>query len=152
MDKDMGNLSSCFRMCSQRLEFKCLNWTSFQILYVGSECPSYLLFYLFELQRVTWFYFDATCLIFCISHFPLHSQGRKDFDLSLSVRYASLPNNAKLEMVKSSSSRTEQEVVIALQVCTTSSFQRSSHWYLSLSHNFLLYAIFLIWIRYCNSP
>ncbi|RUS75236.1 hypothetical protein EGW08_017001, partial [Elysia chlorotica] len=45
-------------------------------------------------------------------------QGRKDFDLSLSVRYASLPNNAKLEMVKSSSSRTEQEVIIALQLAS----------------------------------
>ncbi|KAK3703121.1 hypothetical protein RRG08_002979 [Elysia crispata] len=52
-------------------------------------------------------------------------QGRKEFDLSLSVRYASLPNNAKLEMVKSSSSRTEQEVIIALQLASGERHQES---------------------------
>ncbi|GFS12296.1 tether containing UBX domain for GLUT4 [Elysia marginata] len=52
-------------------------------------------------------------------------QGRKEFDLSLSVRYASLPNNAKLEMVKSPSSRTEQDVVIALQLASGERYQES---------------------------
>lgn len=57
--------------------------------------------------------------------YKLVSQGRKELDLSLSVRYASLPNNAKLELVKSASSRTEQDVVIALQLASGERYQES---------------------------
>ncbi|CAG5129046.1 unnamed protein product, partial [Candidula unifasciata] len=46
----------------------------------------------------------------------VQSQGRKELDLSLSVRYSSLPNNAKLELVKCPSARVEQDVTIALQL------------------------------------
>ncbi|XP_052071429.1 tether containing UBX domain for GLUT4-like [Mytilus californianus] len=42
--------------------------------------------------------------------------GRKTLDVTLSVRFANLPNNCKLELVKSEKSRVEQEVVIALQL------------------------------------
>lgn len=44
------------------------------------------------------------------------SHGRKTLDVTLSVRFANLPNNCKLELVKSEKSRVEQEVVIALQL------------------------------------
>ncbi|KAI8741993.1 tether containing UBX domain for GLUT4, partial [Biomphalaria glabrata] len=43
-------------------------------------------------------------------------QGRKELDLSLSVRFSSLPNNAKLELAKAASARVEQDVKIALQL------------------------------------
>jgi hypothetical protein len=36
--------------------------------------------------------------------------------VTLSVRYANLPNNCKLELIKAEKSRVEQEVVIALQL------------------------------------
>lgn len=36
--------------------------------------------------------------------------------MTLSVRYANLPNNCKLELIKAEKSRVEQEVVIALQL------------------------------------
>lgn len=49
-------------------------------------------------------------VFFCIRH------GRKTLDVTLSVRYANLPNNAKLELVKSEKSREESEVMIALQL------------------------------------
>ncbi|XP_053393564.1 tether containing UBX domain for GLUT4-like [Mercenaria mercenaria] len=42
--------------------------------------------------------------------------GRTTLDLTLSVRYANLPNNAKLELVKAEKSRAETEVLIALQL------------------------------------
>ncbi|XP_012942287.1 tether containing UBX domain for GLUT4 [Aplysia californica] len=42
--------------------------------------------------------------------------GRKELDLSLSVRFSSIPNNAKLELAKSSAARVEQDVTIALQL------------------------------------
>lgn len=42
--------------------------------------------------------------------------GRKALDITLSLRYANLPNNAKLELVKSETSRAEQDVLIALQL------------------------------------
>ncbi|XP_071130006.1 tether containing UBX domain for GLUT4-like isoform X1 [Mytilus edulis] len=42
--------------------------------------------------------------------------GRKTLDVTLSVRFANLPNNCKLELVKAEKSRVEQEVVIALQL------------------------------------
>ena len=44
------------------------------------------------------------------------SQGRKKIDLTLSVRYSNLPNNAKLELVKAERSRAETDVTIALQL------------------------------------
>ena len=37
-------------------------------------------------------------------------------DVTLSIRFANIPNNAKLELVKSESSRAEQDVLIALQL------------------------------------
>lgn len=43
-------------------------------------------------------------------------QGRKAFDLTLSVRYSNLPNNAKLELVKAEKPRAETDVTIALQL------------------------------------
>ncbi|KAH9494855.1 hypothetical protein Btru_015834 [Bulinus truncatus] len=43
-------------------------------------------------------------------------QGKKEIDLSLSIRFSSLPNNAKLELIKATSVRTEQDVTIALQL------------------------------------
>ncbi|CAL1540508.1 unnamed protein product [Lymnaea stagnalis] len=43
-------------------------------------------------------------------------QGRKELDLSLSVRFSSIPNNAKLELSKAASARIEQDVTIALQL------------------------------------
>ncbi|BFZ02586.1 hypothetical protein BsWGS_05624 [Bradybaena similaris] len=46
----------------------------------------------------------------------VQSQGRKELDLSLSVRYSSLPNNAKLDLVKCVSARVQQDVTIALQL------------------------------------
>lgn len=42
--------------------------------------------------------------------------GRKPVDVTLSLRYSNLPNNVKLELVKSESSREEQDVLIALQL------------------------------------
>ncbi|XP_062591287.1 tether containing UBX domain for GLUT4-like [Saccostrea cucullata] len=42
--------------------------------------------------------------------------GRKTVDVTLSIRYSNLPNNVKLELVKSESSRAEQDVLIALQL------------------------------------
>lgn len=45
-----------------------------------------------------------------------HRHGRKPVDVTLSLRYSNLPNNVKLELVKSESSREEQDVLIALQL------------------------------------
>ncbi|XP_022315827.2 tether containing UBX domain for GLUT4-like [Crassostrea virginica] len=42
--------------------------------------------------------------------------GRKPVDVTLSIRYSNLPNNVKLELVKSESSRAEEDVLIALQL------------------------------------
>ncbi|KAL3875966.1 hypothetical protein ACJMK2_033860 [Sinanodonta woodiana] len=42
--------------------------------------------------------------------------GRKDLDTTLSVRYANLPNNAKLELVKSHKIRSESNVLVAVQL------------------------------------
>lgn len=42
--------------------------------------------------------------------------GRKTLDVTLSLRYANLPNNCKLELIKSEKSRIDQEVIIALQL------------------------------------
>ena len=39
-------------------------------------------------------------------------------DVTLSVRFSGLPNNAKLELIKAEKSRAEQDVVIALQLET----------------------------------
>ena len=51
--------------------------------------------------------------------------GRKTLDVTLSVRYANLPNNAKLELVKSEQSREESEVLIALQLENGERLQQS---------------------------
>lgn len=63
------------------------------------------------------------------SHFDnfFDSHGRKDLDLSLSFRYANLPNNAKLELQKLEKSRAEENVGIALQL---KSGQRLQHLFL----------------------
>ncbi|XP_071107777.1 tether containing UBX domain for GLUT4-like [Haliotis cracherodii] len=53
--------------------------------------------------------------------------GRKDLDLSLSFRYANLPNNAKLELQKLEKSRAEENVGIAIQL---ESGQRLQHSFL----------------------
>ena len=45
-----------------------------------------------------------------------YRHGRKTLDVTLSVRYANLPNNCKLELVKSEESRAESDVLIALQL------------------------------------
>ena len=45
-----------------------------------------------------------------------HRHGRTVLDLSLTLRYAGLPNLAKLELVKTEKKRTESHVTIALQV------------------------------------
>jgi len=50
-------------------------------------------------------------------------RGRQCLDLSLSVQFAGLPNLAKLELVKSSKSRTESSVVVALQTADGQRFQ-----------------------------
>ncbi|KAL5018839.1 hypothetical protein ScPMuIL_004561 [Solemya velum] len=42
--------------------------------------------------------------------------GRKILDVTLSIRFAGIPNNVKLELVKSDSSREEKEVMVALQL------------------------------------
>ncbi|KAK3608201.1 hypothetical protein CHS0354_039217 [Potamilus streckersoni] len=42
--------------------------------------------------------------------------GKKDLDTTLSVRYANLPNNAKLELVKSHKIRSESNVLVAVQL------------------------------------
>jgi tether containing UBX domain for GLUT4 len=51
-------------------------------------------------------------------HFSGFSHGRKGLDLSLAFRFANLPNNAKLEMVKAATPRSQSqgEVMIALQL------------------------------------
>ncbi|XP_060074813.1 tether containing UBX domain for GLUT4-like [Ylistrum balloti] len=46
----------------------------------------------------------------------IHGNSKKQLDLSLSMRYANLANNAKLELVKSQTSRAIQDVTIALQL------------------------------------
>ncbi|KAK3091799.1 hypothetical protein FSP39_022712 [Pinctada imbricata] len=46
----------------------------------------------------------------------VHGNTRKPLDVTLSVRFANLPNNAKLELVKSQSSRAEEDVLVALQL------------------------------------
>ncbi|OWF56530.1 Tether containing UBX domain for GLUT4 [Mizuhopecten yessoensis] len=46
----------------------------------------------------------------------IHGNSKKELDLSLSMRYANLANNAKLELVKSQTSRAVQDVTIALQL------------------------------------
>ncbi|XP_067673593.1 tether containing UBX domain for GLUT4-like [Haliotis asinina] len=51
--------------------------------------------------------------------------GRKDLDLSLSFRYANLPNNAKLELQKLEKSRAEENVGIALQLESGQRLQNS---------------------------
>lgn len=50
-------------------------------------------------------------------------RGRQCLDVSLSVQFAGLPNLAKLELVKSTKSRTESSVVIALQTADGQRFQ-----------------------------
>lgn len=50
-------------------------------------------------------------------------RGRQSLDVSLSVQFAGLPNLAKLELVKSTKSRTESSVVIALQTADGQRFQ-----------------------------
>ncbi|XP_033747071.1 tether containing UBX domain for GLUT4-like [Pecten maximus] len=46
----------------------------------------------------------------------VHGNSKKQLDLSLSMRYANLANNAKLELVKSQTSRAIQDITIALQL------------------------------------
>lgn len=46
-------------------------------------------------------------------------------DLTLSVRYSNLPNNAKLELVKAERSRAESDVIIALQLESGERFQHA---------------------------
>ena len=43
-------------------------------------------------------------------------RGRQSVDVSLSMQYSGLPNLAKLELVKSTKSRAESSIVIALQL------------------------------------
>ncbi|KAK2184385.1 hypothetical protein NP493_267g00021 [Ridgeia piscesae] len=45
-----------------------------------------------------------------------HSSNKRPIDVTLSMRFAGIPNHAKLELVKSNKSRTESDVVIALQL------------------------------------
>ena len=59
--------------------------------------------------------------------------------MTLSVRFANLPNNAKLELVKSEESRAESEVLIALQL---ESGERLQH---SFSPGITLYDILMHW-------
>jgi len=49
--------------------------------------------------------------------------GRQLLDISLSVQFSGLPNLAKLELVKSTKSRAESSVVIALQPADGQRFQ-----------------------------
>lgn len=49
-----------------------------------------------------------------LNYFYRH--GKQELDLSLSVRFSSLSNNAKLELLKAHTVRVEKEVTIALQV------------------------------------
>ncbi|XP_069124514.1 tether containing UBX domain for GLUT4-like [Argopecten irradians] len=53
----------------------------------------------------------------------IHGNNKKELDLSLSMRYANLANNAKLELVKSQASRAVQDVTIALQLESGSRLQ-----------------------------
>ena len=59
--------------------------------------------------------------------------------MTLSVRFANLPNNAKLELVKSEESRAESEVLIALQL---ESGERLQH---SFSPGTTLWEILMHW-------
>lgn len=56
---------------------------------------------------------------YCFMH------GRKQPDLTVSLRYLGLPNNAKLELVKAPQSRKESEVLIALQLEDGTRLQKS---------------------------
>lgn len=72
--------------------------------------------------------------------------GRKTLDVTLAVRYANLPNNAKLELVRSEQSRTESEVVIALQL---ENGERLQH---SFSPGITLWDMLLYWENARVSP
>lgn len=56
---------------------------------------------------------------YCFMH------GRKQPDLTISLRYLGLPNNAKLELVKAPKSRKESEVLIALSLEDGTRLQKS---------------------------
>ncbi|XP_052262738.1 tether containing UBX domain for GLUT4-like [Dreissena polymorpha] len=60
--------------------------------------------------------------------------GRNTVDLTLSVRYSNLPNNAKLELIKCEKSRAETAVIIALQLETGDRLQHEFHPSTSLWH------------------
>lgn len=60
--------------------------------------------------------------------------GRHTLDLTQSVRYSNLPNNAKLELVKCEKSRAETPVIIALQLETGDRLQHEFHPSTSLWH------------------
>ncbi|XP_059167299.1 tether containing UBX domain for GLUT4-like isoform X3 [Physella acuta] len=51
--------------------------------------------------------------------------GKQELDLSLSVRFSSLSNNAKLELIKAHTVRVEKEVTIALQLSSGERLQGS---------------------------
>ncbi len=53
---------------------------------------------------------------------PRH--GRKSLDLTLTVRFAGLPNLAKLELVRASKSRDQGKVTIALQLLSGERLQQ----------------------------
>ncbi|KAL4239835.1 Tether containing UBX domain for GLUT4 [Mactra antiquata] len=72
--------------------------------------------------------------------------GRTTLDLTLSVRYANLPNNAKLELVKAEKSRAETEVLIALQL---ESGDRLQHTFLPGTS---LWEVLLHWENQPDSP
>ena len=77
--------------------------------------------------------------VIIIKYPPFYSHGRKTLDVTLSVRYANLPNNAKLELVKSEKAREESEVLIALQL---ESGERLQH---SFSPGVTLWEVLLHW-------
>lgn len=71
--------------------------------------------------------------------------GRKILDLTLSVQYANLQNNAKLELVKAEKPRTESEVLIALQL---ENGERLQH---SFSPGTSLWEVLLHWENQADS-
>lgn len=72
--------------------------------------------------------------------------GRKTLDVTLSVRYANLPNNAKLELVKSEESRAESDVLIALQLESGERLQNT------FSPGITLWEVLLHWENIPDSP
>lgn len=67
---------------------------------------------LFKEQKITILYF----FVLEFNNSCIRRHGRKTLDVTLTVRYAGVPNNAKLELVKAAKARTETDVMIALQL------------------------------------